>query len=120
MLMVTIILNNINNICSIFPPLFLTTAYNLPSKASHAARSFSWKLKFYSRRKFAFNLSSDCLFSTLTWSIAYFLCLIEFFTTLQTVSRRICSFSRWRNYCGPSCGELQSYFYLSSFPKLNS
>ena len=26
-----------------------------------------------------FNLSSDCLFSTLTWSIAYVPCLIELF-----------------------------------------
>ena len=47
-------LTNINKIYSVFPPLFLTTAFNLPSKASHAARSFSWEIKFYSRRKFAF------------------------------------------------------------------
>ena len=53
----------------------------------------------------------DCIFSLSNWN---------FFTTLQTVSRRISSFSRWRNYCGPSCGELQSYSYLSSFPELNS
>ena len=45
---------------------------------------------------------------------------LNFFTTLQTVSQRICSFSRWRNYCGPSCGELQLYFYLLSLPELNS
>ena len=55
MLMATIILKNINNIYSIFPPLFLTTAFDLPSKALHAARSFSWEIKFYSRRKFAFH-----------------------------------------------------------------
>ena len=46
--------------------------------------------------------------------------LLNFFIPLQTVSPRICSFSWWRNYCDPSCGELQSYFYLSSFPELNS
>ena len=51
MLMATI---KLNNIYSIFSPLFLTTAFNLPSKASHAARSFSWEIKFYSRRKFDF------------------------------------------------------------------
>ena len=66
------------------------------------------------------SIFSDCLFATLTWSIAYFPCLIELFYHLANVSRRICSFSRWRNYCGPSCGELQSHFYLSSFSELNS
>ena len=54
MLMAAIILNNNNNIYSTFPPFFLTRAFNLSSEASHAARSFSWEIKFYSRRKFAF------------------------------------------------------------------
>ena len=52
--MATIILNKYQQHLFYFPPLFLTTAFNLPSKASHAARSFSWEIKFYSRRKFAF------------------------------------------------------------------
>ena len=29
-----------------------------------------------------------------------------FFTTFQTISRRIWRFSRWRNYCLLSCGEV--------------
>ena len=52
--MATIKLSKYQQIYSIFLPLFLTTAFNLPSKGSHAARWFSWETKFYSRRKFAF------------------------------------------------------------------
>ena len=52
--MSTIILNKYQQHLSNFSSLVLTTAFNLPLKASHAARSFSWEIKFYSRRKFAF------------------------------------------------------------------
>ena len=37
-----------------WPPLFLTTAFNLPSKASHAARSSFWGIKSHSCCNFLF------------------------------------------------------------------
>ena len=52
--MATIIFNKYQQHLFSFLALFLTTAFNLPSKALHTARSFSWKIKLYSRRKFAF------------------------------------------------------------------
>ena len=72
-------LTNINNIYSIFPPLFLTTAFNLLSKLRMRHAAFLGKSSSILVASSPFNLSSDCLFSTLTWSIAYFPCLIELF-----------------------------------------
>ena len=52
--MATIILNKYQQHLFNFSFLFLTTAFNLPSKASHEAFRFTWEIKFYFRRRFAF------------------------------------------------------------------
>ena len=121
MLMATIILNKYQQ------HLFNFSSLVFNNSLQSTLESFTCGTQFFLGSQVLFSsqvrlsiLVLIVFFSTLTWSIAYFPCLIELFYHLANVSRLICSFSRWRIYCGPYCGELQSYFYLSSFPELNS
>ena len=77
MLMATIILNK----CQQHLFNFSSLAFNnsLQSTLESFDAAFLGKSSSILVASSPFNLSSDCLFSTLTWSIAYFPCLIELF-----------------------------------------
>ena len=80
MLMATIILNKYQQHLFNFSPLFLTTAFNLyPRKLCMRHAAFLGKSSSILVASSPFTLSSDCVFSALTWSIAYFPRLIELF-----------------------------------------
>ena len=86
MLMATIILSkyqqHLFNFSSlVFKNILQSTLENFACIV-HAA--FFGKLSFVLVVSSSFNFSSDCLFSTPTWSIAYFPCLIELFYHLAS------------------------------------
>ena len=83
-LMTTIILNkyqhHLFNFSSLVFNNSLQSTLDRKLRTRHAA--FLGKSSSILVASSPFNLSSDCLFSTLTWSSAYFPCLIELFQNL--------------------------------------
>ena len=79
MLLATIILSKYQQHLFNFSSLVFNNSHQFTRKLRRRHAAFLGKSSSILVASSPFNLSSDCLFSILTWSIAYFPCLIELF-----------------------------------------